>query len=230
MSSIAPTPEDTDVVGAAADAVSDSDAADTSVDILDTPATADASDATDAPAALPAAVALSLAAQLEALLYAAGEPATLAALTTALDATPSEVEAALEELTSLYAVRGIRVQRNGNRVQLVTAPEIAERVQKFLGLEEINRLSSAAMETLAIIAYNQPVTKPQLEMIRGVNCDGVIQTLSTRNLIQELGRADTVGHPMRYGVSFDFLQYFGLRGVHDLPPVENLDTLPVERA
>lgn len=230
MSSIAPTPEDTDVAGAAADAVSDSDAADTSVDILDTPATADASDATDAPAALPAAVALSLAAQLEALLYAAGEPATLAALATALDATPSEVEAALEELTSLYAVRGIRVQRNGNRVQLVTAPEIAERVQKFLGLEEINRLSSAAMETLAIIAYNQPVTKPQLEMIRGVNCDGVIQTLSTRNLIQELGRADTVGHPMRYGVSFDFLQYFGLRGVHDLPPVENLDTLPVERA
>jgi segregation and condensation protein B len=85
------------------------------------------------------------------------------------------------------------------------------------------------METLAIVAYNQPVTKPQLEMIRGVNCDGVIQTLVARNLILELGRADTVGHPMRYGVSFDFLQYFGLRGVHDLPPVEKLDTLPIER-
>jgi segregation and condensation protein B len=172
---------------------------------------------------------LSLAAQLEALLYASGEAATLSALATALDATPGEIEAALEELTALYAVRGIRVQRNGNRVQLVTAPEMAERVQKFLGLEEVNRLSSAALETLAIIAYNQPITKPQLEMIRGVNCDGVIQTLTARNLIAELGRADTVGHPMRYGVSFDFLQYFGLRGVHELPPVEKLDTLPIER-
>jgi segregation and condensation protein B len=225
MSSIALTPEDTDVAEAAVDI---SDTSDTPVDTVGTLATADAGGASESPAALPAPVALSLAAQLEALLYAAGEPATLTALAAALDATPGEVEAALEELTSLYAVRGIRVQRNGNRVQLVTAPEIAERVQKFLGLEEINRLSSAAMETLAIIAYNQPVTKPQLEMIRGVNCDGVIQTLSTRNLIQELGRADTVGHPMRYGVSFDFLQYFGLRGVHDLPPVENLDTLPIE--
>jgi segregation and condensation protein B len=181
-------------------------------------------------ATAPTAVAvLSLAAQLEALLYASGEAATLSALATALDATPGEIEAALEELTALYAVRGIRVQRNGNRVQLVTAPEMAERVQKFLGLEEVNRLSSAALETLAIIAYNQPITKPQLEMIRGVNCDGVIQTLTARNLITELGRADTVGHPMRYGVSFDFLQYFGLRGVHELPPVEKLDTLPIER-
>jgi segregation and condensation protein B len=175
------------------------------------------------------APALSLASQLEAVLYAAGEPATLGALAVALDVTPSQIEAALEELTAQYRVRGIRVQRQGNRVQLVTAPELAERIQKFLGLEEVNRLSSAAMETLAIIAYNQPVTKPQLEMIRGVNCDGVIHTLVARNLIQELGRTETVGHPMRYGVSFDFLQHFGLRGVHDLPPVEKLDTLPIER-
>ncbi len=169
---------------------------------------------------------LSLAAQLESLLYAAGEPATLSALAAALDATPGEVEAALEELSAQYQVRGIRLQRLGNRVRLVTAPEMAERVQKFLGLEEVNRLSQAALETLAIIAYNQPITKPQLEMIRGVNCDGVISTLLARNLVQELGRADTVGHPMRYGVSFDFLGYFGLRGVHELPPIENLDVLP----
>lgn len=219
MSATLPTPEDADAT----------DAAVAATDAVDTIVEATPSHATDAPAVPPASVTLSLAAQLEAVLYAAGEPATLTALAAALEATPGEVEAALEELTDLYGVRGIRVQRNGNRVQLVTAPEVAERVQKFLGLEEINRLSSAAMETLAIIAYNQPVTKPQLEMIRGVNCDGVIQTLSARNLIQELGRADTVGHPMRFGVSFDFLQYFGLRGVHDLPPVEKLDTLPIER-
>jgi segregation and condensation protein B len=177
----------------------------------------------------PEAPALSLASQVEALLYASGEPASLAALAGALDATNGEIEAALEELTSLYAVRGIRLQRSGNKVQLVTAPEIASKVQKFLGLEEVNRLSPAALETLAIIAYNQPITRPQMEMIRGVNCDGVITTLMARNLIQELGRADTVGHPMRYGVSFEFLQYFGLRNVHELPPVEKLDTLPVEK-
>lgn len=175
------------------------------------------------------ALPLSLASQVEALLYASGEPASLAALAGALDATNGEIEAALEELTALYAVRGIRLQRSGNKVQLVTAPEIAAKVQKFLGLEEVNRLSPAALETLAIIAYNQPITRPQMEMIRGVNCDGVITTLAARNLIQELGRADTVGHPMRYGVSFEFLQYFGLRNVHELPPVEKLDTLPVEK-
>jgi segregation and condensation protein B len=173
---------------------------------------------------------MSLASQVEALLYASGEPASLAALAGALDATNGEIEAALEELTALYAVRGIRLQRSGNKVQLVTAPEIASKVQKFLGLEEVNRLSPAALETLAIIAYNQPITRPQMEMIRGVNCDGVITTLTARNLIQELGRADSVGHPMRYGVSFEFLQYFGLRNVHELPPVEKLDTLPVEKA
>jgi segregation and condensation protein B len=175
-----------------------------------------------------ASVTLSLAAQLESLLYAAGEPAALSALAAALDATPGEVEAALEELSAQYQARGIRLQRLGNRVRLATAPEMAERIQKFLGLEETNRLSQAALETLAIIAYNQPITKPQLEMIRGVNCDGVIHTLIARNLVQELGRADTVGHPMRYGVSFDFLGYFGLRGVHELPPVERLDALPIQ--
>ncbi len=173
---------------------------------------------------------LSLAAQIESLLYAAGEPATLNALAAALDATPGEIEAALEELAAQYQARGIRLQRLGNRVRLVTAPEMGERIQKFLGLEEVNRLSQAALETLAIIAYNQPITKPQLEAIRGVNCDGVINTLLARSLVQELGRADTVGHPMRYGVSFDFLSYFGLRGVHELPPVDKLDTLPIPRA
>jgi segregation and condensation protein B len=174
-----------------------------------------------------ASAALALAAQVEALLFAASEPVTVNALATALDATPTEIEAALEALAEHYQSRGIRLQRLGNRVRLVTAPEMAERIQRLLGLEERARLSPAALETLAIIAYNQPITKPQLEAIRGVNCDGVINTLLARNLIQELGRADTVGHPMRYGVSFDFLGYFGLRSVHELPPIQNLDLLPI---
>ena len=110
--------------------------------------------------------ALSLAAQVEALLFASGEPATVNALAAALGATLNEVEAALESLANHYQSRGIRLQRLGNRVRLVTAPELAERIQRFLGLEESTRLSPAALETLAIIAYNQPITKPQIEMMR----------------------------------------------------------------
>lgn len=173
---------------------------------------------------------LPIAAQVESILYAAKEPAALSAIATVLEVNAQEVETALHELNVVFAQRGVRVQRNGNRVQLITAPENAEVVQRFLGLEETTRLSSAAMETLAIIAYNQPVTKPQIEMIRGVNCDGVMATLEARNLVVELGRAETVGHPMRYGVSFDFLRHFGLKGVHELPPVESLEVLPKPEA
>lgn len=164
--------------------------------------------------------------QVESILYAAGEPASISTLAVALDASPQDVESALEDLSVLCLSRGVRVQRNGNEVQLVTAPETAEKIQKFLGLEASNRLSPAALETLAIIAYKQPITKPQIEMIRGVNCDGVMKTLEIHNLVKELGRAETVGHPMRYGVSFDFLQHFGLRGVYELPSIDKLDVLP----
>ncbi len=171
-----------------------------------------------------------LAAQIESILYATGEPASVSAIAAALEISVQDVETALADLNAACASRGVRVQRQGNLVQLVTAPEFAERVQRFLGLEANNRLSSAAVETLAIIAYKQPVTKPQIEMIRGVNCDGVMKTLEMHNLIQELGRVDTVGRPMRYGVTFEFLQHFGLSGVHELPPVDNLNTLPAQES
>ena len=176
--------------------------------------------ATEHPQSIP------LPALVESILYAAAEPATISSLAAALDASVQDIETALADLAGQYTGRGVRLQRLGNQVQLVTAPEAAERVQKFLGLESLNRLSSAAIETLAIIAYRQPITRPQIEMIRGVNCDGVMKTLEQHNLIQELGRAETVGRPMRYGVSFEFLQYFGLTGAHELPPLENLDVLP----
>ena len=176
------------------------------------------------------AASLGLPALVESVLYAAGEPAPVSAIAVALDTSVQDVETALETLNTAFATRGVRIQRQGNKVQLVTAPEAAERIQRFLGLESTNRLSTAALETLAIIAYRQPITKPQIEMLRGVNCDGVMATLEARNLVQELGRAESVGHPMRYGVSFDFLQYFGLKGTHELPAVEHLETLPATDA
>ncbi len=166
-----------------------------------------------------------LAARVEALVFAAGEPVAVAALASALNADPTELEPALEWLASDYAQRGIRLQRLRDTVRFVTAPELAEVVQRFLGLEEVSRLSTAALETLAIIAYLQPITRPQLEMIRGVNCDGVITTLLARHLIQELGRAEGPGHPMRYGVSSEFLSHFGLGSTAELPSIEHLDTL-----
>ena len=106
------------------------------------------------------------------------------------------------------------------KVQLVTAPEVAPIIEKFLGVNGSGHLSAAALETLAIIAYRQPITRPAIEAVRGVNCDGVIQTLVARGLIQEVGRQETAGRPILYATTFEFLQNFGLRDTDDLPPLE----------
>jgi segregation and condensation protein B len=118
----------------------------------------------------------------------------------------------------------MRLQFKGPRVQMVTAPESTEHVRRFLGLELDSKLSPAAMETLAIIAYRQPATRAQVEAIRGVNSDSVLRTLVNRGIIEELGRLDQAGRPIIYGTTFDFLQQFGLSSLDQLPPLEDLDT------
>ena len=170
---------------------------------------------------------LSLGAAVEAILYVAGEPTTIAAIASALEVSATQIEEAVAALEQTLTDRGVRIQRMSNKLQLVSAPELSATVQKFLGVEGSNRLSAAALETLAIIAYKQPITKPQIEMVRGVNSDGVMHTLIQRNLVHEQGRTETVGHPMKYGVSFEFLQHFGLKGSDDLPMVEHIETLSV---
>jgi segregation and condensation protein B len=105
-------------------------------------------------------------------------------------------------------------------VQLTTAPELSESIEEFLGLEATSTLSQAALETLAIIAYKQPVTRPEVDVIRGVNSDGVMRTLLSKGLIEELGRADTPGRPIFYGTSSEFLQHFGLETIDALPFVD----------
>src|SRR5574341_2333459 len=112
---------------------------------------------------------LSLSVKLEALLFVAAEPATIAQLATVLDVAPSVIERGLNELDASLSHRGLRLQRHAGRVQLTTAPQLAELVERFLGLEATSPLSRAALETLAIIAYEQPVTRPQIDSIRGVN-------------------------------------------------------------
>ena len=155
--------------------------------------------------------------QVESLLFIAEAPVTIPALAKALEASAEQVEQSLAELKQDYKARGIRLQRVRDKVQLVSAPEAAAIIQKFLGLDGTGHLSNAALETLAIIAYRQPLTRSSVEAIRGVNCDGVIHTLLTRTLIQEAGRQEGAGRPILYGTTFEFLQNFGLRDLEDLP-------------
>ena len=163
---------------------------------------------------------IKLSARLEALLFTAPSAATTAQLAQALESTPREIEAAAEELDRRYAEGGIRLQRFRGRLQLTTAPETAEDVERFLGLEASSRLSRAALEALAIVAYQQPVTRPQIDAIRGVNSDTVLKTLLSHGLIEESGRAEAVGRPILYVLTPDFLQHFGLNSLEDLPPLD----------
>lgn len=168
---------------------------------------------------------LSMAAQVESLLFVADAPVSTGRLAKALEVTEGQVEKGLAELEAVYAERGLRLQRIGNHVQLITAPEVAPYVERFLGLEAHTTLSRAALETLGIIAYRQPITRPEIEAIRGVSSDSVLRTLLRVGVIEGIGRAPTVGRPVLYGTTFEFLQHFGLRGLDELPP---LDALPVE--
>lgn len=163
--------------------------------------------------------ALGLAALIESLLFVADEPVSVGRLAEALEQSPGRVEQGLEELERALEERGLRLQRMGNRVQLVTAPEAASAVERFLGLSERRRLSLAALETLAIIAYRQPISRPEIEAVRGVNCDSVLRTLLSTGLVEEVGRATGVGRPVLYGTTFAFLQHFGLSGLEELPPL-----------
>ena len=162
---------------------------------------------------------LSLSAKLEALLFVSGEPVATAQLAAALDVAPSVVERGLNELDASLASRGLRLQRNAGRAQLTTAPQLAELVEHFLGLEATSHLSRAALETLAIIAYQQPVTRPQIDSISGVNSDSMMKSLLHKNLILESGRADGPGRPILYSTTPEFLQHFGLNSILEMPPL-----------
>lgn len=159
-------------------------------------------------------------ARLEALLFVAPQPLPLETLAEAADLSLEEAEAALATLEARLATTGLRIQHNKKRLQLVSVPAAAPHVEKLLGLEVRLHLSQAALETLAIIGYAQPITRPQIEAIRGVGSDSVLRTLLNAGLIEEVGRAETVGRPILYGTTFEFLQQFGLQKPEDLPPLE----------
>ncbi len=165
-----------------------------------------------------------MAAALEALLFIAPEPLPVPDLRKALQVRQPTLERVIEFLGRSLSEgkRGLRLQRHNDLLRLVTAPETALYIEKLKGAQATQRLSDAALETLALIAYTQPTTRPQIEAIRGVDCSGVVSTLMQRGLVVEVGRLETVGHPILYGTTLAFLQHFGLERPDQLPSVTGL--------
>jgi len=159
---------------------------------------------------------------LEAVLFVADAPIDLAALARTVNAPRQEVIERLDELAEACRDRGVRLQQTGDLVQLVSAPQTAAYVERFLGLEH-PPLTNASLETLAIIAYRQPMTRAGIESVRGVDCDGPIRTLMARGLVEEVGRAPVIGRPTLFGTTVRFLEYFGLEKPDDLPPLPQLE-------
>lgn len=158
---------------------------------------------------------------LESLLFVASGPVSTSRLAVALEISPAAVQALLRELEGDYGSRGLRLQwSSGSQVQLTTAAEAGVVIERFLGLEVTTRLSQAALEVLAIVAYMQPATRPQIDQLRGVNSDGALRSLLSKGLIEEIGRLEKPGRPILYGTTPDFLQSFGLGALTEMPPLD----------
>ena len=167
---------------------------------------------------------LALTALVEAILFVSPEPLNANQIGALLDVTPRVVKIAIEELDQLYQDRGIRLQHHNGKVQITSAPEAASLIENMLELETTSTLSQAALETLSIIAYQQPITRPQIDSIRGVNSDGVLRTLLSKCLIDDVGRAEGPGRPILYSTTNEFLKYFGLTSFEELPPLDFEET------
>ena len=165
-----------------------------------------------------------LSAVIEAILFVSGDPVRLDALAHAMNLTVSEMDEALSALSDHLALenRGIQVNRSGETVFLSINPRYAAQVEAFLQPLQKQPLSQAVLETLSIIAYRQPVTKGDIEAVRGVKCDYSVQSLLTKGFIEERGRRETLGRPILYGTTDKFLQHFGMETLADLPSIEAL--------
>jgi segregation and condensation protein B len=166
----------------------------------------------------PGAADLSVA-ELEALLFVAERPLSRREIAAIAGVDAETVDARLGDLEVALRDRGIRLVSDDEAVQLTTAPQAGALIARYVGSDPA-RLSPAGLETLAIVAYRQPVTRGIIERIRGVDSDYVVRALMHRRLIREQGRADTPGRPYLYGTTFEFLERFGLTSLADLPPLE----------
>ncbi|WP_042145764.1 SMC-Scp complex subunit ScpB [Paucisalibacillus sp. EB02] len=169
---------------------------------------------------------------LEGLLFACGdEGITIRELAKIMEISEKAVEHLIEELKYDYehASRGIMIMESQNVFHLTTKPEHSEYYKRLVEEPQTSRMSQAALETLAIIAYRQPITRSEIDEIRGVKSDRPVQTLIARSLIEEVGRKEGVGRPVLFGTSKDFLTYFGLTSIEELPPLpDNFDADELE--
>jgi segregation and condensation protein B len=167
-----------------------------------------------------------LPAVIESLLFVSEDPVPAVSLARTLDASRKDIDRALDVVAESLAERGVRLQIGPDGAQIVTSPETSRWVQYFLGLEAQRRLSNAALETLAIIAYQQPVTRATIESIRGVNSDGSVATLRARGLVDDAGRAPGPGRAALFVTTQRFLEHFGLERSQDMPPLDDIETPP----
>ena len=171
-----------------------------------------------------------LAGIIEAILFVCGEPVQIADIAHSLDMTETELMPAVERLRDDYAAddRGLRVNLFGGSLQLSIRPELAPFVERLLQPIQKQSLTQAAMETLSIIAYRQPVTKGDIEAVRGVKCDYSVQSLLNKELIIDAGRKETLGRPILYQTTEKFLSHFGIETLDELPPQDpdQIEQLP----
>lgn len=162
---------------------------------------------------------------LESILFVADAPVDVAQIRQVLNIEEDMLRSSLQMLATEYAKqdRGLRLHNHDGKFQLVSRPDVSPLIETFLNLDANTKLSNSALETLAIIAYGQPITRTQIEAIRGVDCTGVLRTLLLRGLIEERGRQDGAGRPILYGVTNEFMHYFGLTQMSELPPLEKVD-------
>ena len=157
---------------------------------------------------------------IESLLFLAEEPVTLKRMTESLPYSGEEIAAALDSLQAEYQSRGLRLRYINGGWEFTTDPALSGEIENFYDIRRKKRLSRAALETLAVIAYNQPLTRTEVESIRGVNTSGTLQTLQECNLIKVVGQKETLGNPYVYGTTDEFLGYFGLGSITELPKLE----------
>jgi segregation and condensation protein B len=161
---------------------------------------------------------------LEALLFLSGEVVSISSLKDIVGLSDADIKNHMSELMAEYRERnsGLLIVEIANGYQMVTNPDYAEWVRKFRNTHTSSKLSMPALETLAIIAYKQPIIKAEIEQIRGVNADSAIRTLSEKRLIKIMGRKEAPGRPFLYGTTREFLQYFGLKDLTELPTLKDL--------
>jgi len=165
-------------------------------------------------------------AQLESILFVASGPTPPHRLCKALDISPADLANVVARLSSRCQGSGLSVQQDAAGIQLTTAAECAPVVEEFLGIEEMRaKVTPAALEVLAVIAFLQPATRPRIDEIRGVGSESSLKTLLSLGLVNEIGRLETPGRPILYGTTPEFLQYLGISSLEELPPLRTVDEL-----